>query len=82
MWKIFFGMTSEKWQQMKFSHRSIKKFRNMKKMLYDQRFVSFLERCGVDEYQNLAIAFSDVYGSFEEFLSEIQGKIVLMQNEM
>ena len=76
MWKNLFGMTKEQWQQMKFSNKSIRKFRDMKKITFDKKIVSFLEHCLVDDHVKLAISFSDVYDSFEDFISEIQEKII------
>ena len=74
MWKTLFDKDKEELKQMQFSKQSIKKFVQMKKIVFDKKIKAFLQRCSINDYVQLSIRFSNVYTTFENFIKQIQGK--------
>ena len=73
MWMILFAKRKEQLKQMNFSRKVKIIFEEMKKMNFDKNIVNFLERCSFDNYIQLSIRFSNVYGTLKDFLEAIQG---------
>ena len=74
MWNTLFENRDE-WKKMNFSRQATKKFKELSKTIFDKKIAKFLEKCEVDEYLKLSTSFAKVYGSFDQFLKEVQGKI-------
>ena len=74
MWKILFDKEREEMKQMHFSKQSIKKFLQMRNIIFDKKIAAFLQHCSLSDYVQLSIRFSKVYTTFENFIKRIQGK--------
>ena len=74
MWKSLFDKDKEELKQMQFSKQAIKKFLQLKKIVFDKKITDFLQQCLLTNYVQLSIRFSYVYATFEDFIKRIQEK--------
>ena len=72
MWGILFEKKNEEFKQMNFSRDITKKIIQMRKV--DNKILSFIDNCGVEDYFDVAIRFSKVYESLEAFVEKMEGK--------
>ena len=73
MWENLFKKGRVGWQPMGFSIQFMRKLTNKSCVPHNKKIISFLETCEVENPIELSDYFKTVYGSFDEFITRVQG---------
>ena len=73
MWENLFTKGRVGWKPMGFSMQFMRKLKNESSVRHNKEIISFLQICEVENPIELSDYFKTVYGSFDEFITRVQG---------
>ena len=73
MWENLFTKGRVGWKPMGFSMQFMRKLKNRSSVRHNNEIISFLQICEVENPIELSDHLKKVYGSFDDFITRVQG---------